>query len=252
MVKRRWQGAAFLLLLLVTTSACDNTATQTIASASAPFSITITYQRGLTYTGLIVLKQRKTLEKQFPHTFMWQQIASGLAVREAMIVHQVQVGSLGIPLFLVGWDKGFDWRILATLSRLVAKDPRIKSLKDGMPNEKIGVPTPDSLQAVTLRKAVLQELGNAHAFGNNLVSPSSADGVQSPLDRQIVAQAAYYLSQEQADKPAASQFKTWLEQPGGVYKTTPERVLSYATFMHTISMITNNPTFIKDLELPTL
>ncbi len=53
-----------------------------------------------------------------------------------MIANQAQVGYLGIPPFLVGWDRGVNWRILTTLSRqdswLVVKDPTIKSLKVGI------------------------------------------------------------------------------------------------------------------------
>src|SRR5947208_2788063 len=117
MIKRYGLVTLFLAVLVLFTSSCGNAVTTTSSSSSssssAPSSFTIAYQPGLSSLTLVVLKQQKTLEKQFPHTdFQWKVVNSGASVRDAMIANQAQLGNLGLPPFLVGWDHGFDWKVL--------------------------------------------------------------------------------------------------------------------------------------------
>ena len=81
---------------------------------------------------------------------------------------------MGIAPFLLGWERGVGWKLLASLNQqdlwLVVKDPNIKSLKDFKPGMKIGLPAPDSIQAVTLRKGAQQELGNPQALDQSLLA----------------------------------------------------------------------------------
>jgi len=135
--RRSWLMMLISGVLVFCASACGSATTGNSSSPSVPSSVVIAYQPGLSSASLVVLKQRKTLESQFPRTsIQWKIFQSGAAVREAMIANQAQVGYLGIPPFLVGWDRGVNWRILTTLSRqdswLVVKDPTIKSLKVGI------------------------------------------------------------------------------------------------------------------------
>ena len=123
------------------------------SASGAPSSFTIVYQPGLGSATFVALKVQKTLDKQFPNTnFQWKIVNSGSAVREAILSNQGQLGTLGIPPFLVGWDKGMDWKVLLATSRgdswLVAKNPKFKTLKDFGPNDKIGVVAPDAQQAI--------------------------------------------------------------------------------------------------------
>jgi NitT/TauT family transport system substrate-binding protein len=194
MIKRHRLVALFLVVLALVASACSNTANSS-SSSSAPSSFTIAYQPGLGAVTLVVLKLQKTLAKQFPQTdFQWKVVNSGAAVREAMIANQAQLGYLGLPPFLVGWDRGFNWKVLSATVRtdawLVARDPRIKSLRDFTRSDKIGVVAPDSQQAILLRKAAQEQLGDAHALDRNLISISSADGEQALLTGQLAAQFA--------------------------------------------------------------
>lgn len=201
MLKRHWSFAFFAVLLLLV-SACGTAANSSSGPSGAPSSFTIVYQPGLGAATFITLKLQKTLEKQFPHTsFGWKIVNSGSAVREAILSKQGDLGSLGISPFLVGWDKGMDWKVLIATSRsdtwLVAKDPRLKTLKDFGPNDKIGVVAPDAQQAIVLRKAAQQQLGDAHALDKNLVAISSADGEQALLAGQLAANFAGSPFQEQ-------------------------------------------------------
>jgi NitT/TauT family transport system substrate-binding protein len=190
MIKRRPFLAFFLVVLILAASACGGTASS--SSSSAPASFTIAYQPGLGSVTLIILKLQKTLDKQFPQTnIQWKILNSGASVREAMIANQAQLGSLGLPPFLVGWDRGFNWKVLVSTSRadiwMVARDPRIRTLKDFTPSDKIAVVAPDSQQAILIRKAAQEQLGNAHALDRNLISLSSADGEQALRTGQIAA-----------------------------------------------------------------
>ncbi|QBD74539.1 ABC transporter substrate-binding protein [Ktedonosporobacter rubrisoli] len=202
MLRRQLALALLLIFLTVFVSACGDAASTSSGSAGAPGSFTIVYQPGLGAVTFITLKLQKTLEKQFPSTtFSWKIVNSGSAVREAVLSGQAQLGTLGISPFLVGWDRGMDWRVLLATSRsdtwLVAMNPRLKSLKDFGPNDKIGVVAPDAQQAIVLRKAAQQQLGNAHALDKNLVAISSADGEQALLAGQLAANFAGSPFQDQ-------------------------------------------------------
>lgn len=195
MSKRQWPLALLLIALVLFVSACGNAADASAGSSGAPDSFTIVYQPGLGAATFVTLKIQKTLEKQFPHTnFQWKIVNSGSAVREAILSNQGQLGTLGISPFLVGWDRGMDWKVLLATSIgdtwLVARDPRIKSLKDFGPNDKIGVVAPDAQQAIILRKAAQTQLGNAHVLDKNLVAISSEDGEQALLAGQLAANFA--------------------------------------------------------------
>jgi NitT/TauT family transport system substrate-binding protein len=194
MNKHRWPLALLLTILVLFASACGtSTNAATGSEPASPTSFTIVYQPGLGAAIFISLKLQKTLDKQFPKTnFQWKIVNSGAAVREAILSGQGQLGSLGLPPFLVGWDKGMDWKVLLATSRsdawLVAKDPKFKSLKDFGPNDKIGVVAPDSQQAIELRKFAQVQLGNAHALDKNMVAIGAADGEAALLSGQIAAQ----------------------------------------------------------------
>ena len=161
-------------------------------AADAPPSVTIAYQPGLGYANLIVLKARGTLEKQYPQTkFQWLQLSNGAAIRDGFIANQIQVGSGGIGAFLVGWDRGVGYRLIASLNTmdtwLVARDPAIKSLRDIKPDMKIGLPAPDSPQAVVLRQAASVQLGNPHALDNNMLAIAHPLGLIALENGQLAA-----------------------------------------------------------------
>src|ERR1035437_8897137 len=150
----------------------------------APAEVTIAYQPGLSYSNLIVMRDQRSLEKQFPQTKVnWIVLGSTAAVRDGLIANQIQIGAGSIPPFLTGWDRGVGWEVVAslnTMSRwLVTRDNAIKSVKDLKPDMKIGMPSLDSLQSLTLRKAAANELGNAHALDTTIVAIHHPSGMQA-------------------------------------------------------------------------
>lgn len=158
----------------------------------APSRVVIAYQPGIGYTNLIVVKQQRLLEKHFPGTtFEWRILSSGAAIRDGMIAGQIQVGAGGMGPFLVGWDRGIGWKLLTSLNRmelwLVTLNPQVRSLRDFKPGMKIGLPAPDSIQAVVLRKGAQVQLGNARALDANMVAVSHPDGVRLLQAGQLAA-----------------------------------------------------------------
>ncbi len=158
----------------------------------APAEITIAYQPGLSYSNLIVMRDQRSLEKQFPQTKVnWIVLGSTAAVRDGFIANQIQIGAGSIPPFLTGWDRGVGWKVLASLNQmsvwLVTRDNAIKSVKDLKPDMKIGMPSLDSLQSLTLRKAAANELGNAHALDTTIVAIDHPSGMQALQVGQLTA-----------------------------------------------------------------
>ncbi|MBC5810589.1 MAG: ABC transporter substrate-binding protein, partial [Candidatus Eremiobacteraeota bacterium] len=119
--------------------------------SDAPAQLTIAYQPGLSYATLVIMREKRVLEKRFPNTKIdWAVLNSTAAIREGFIANQIQIGAGSTPPFLTGWDRGVGWKLLASLNEmdlwLVAKDPAIKSLANIKPDMKIGMPSPDSVQ----------------------------------------------------------------------------------------------------------
>jgi NitT/TauT family transport system substrate-binding protein len=187
--KRASLLVAVLVLLSLALAACGPGPT---ASGGAPSSVVIAYQPGIGYANLIVMKEQGTLKKQFPKTHVeWKVLASGSAIRDGMVSNKIQVGAGGVGPFLIGWDKGVGWKLLASLNEmdlwLVTMKPRIQSLGDIKPGMKIGMPAPDSIQAIVLRKGAQQQLGNAHALDNTIVAIEHPLGVQALAHGQLAA-----------------------------------------------------------------
>lgn len=178
--------AAALVLTGSLAGACGSS-----SDASGPAdTITIGYQPGLGYAALLVIKEQGTLEKAFPDTTIkWQELDSGGALRDAVIAGDVQIASMGAAPFLVGVDAGVGWKTIASQNdmnlELMVKDPRITSLKDLPDDAKIAMPAPDSIQSVVLRKGAEEQLGDAHALDDSIVSMAHPDGLQALVSGQV-------------------------------------------------------------------
>jgi len=165
---------------------------RTVAASDAPATVTIAYQPGISYSTLIVMKEQGTLEKLFPNTkFEWRVLSNGATIRDGFLAGQIQVGAGGSTPFLIGWDKGVGYRLVASMNEMnlwcVVKDPKIKSIKDLTASSKIGVPGPDAIQAIALRKGAEDLLKNAHAFDTGFVATAHPTGLQMLAGGQLDA-----------------------------------------------------------------
>jgi NitT/TauT family transport system substrate-binding protein len=189
---RRSFAACAAAAALIAAIVLGNAGRAPAAGEPAPQSVTIAYQPGIGYANLIALKESGALEKRFPHTaFEWKVLASGSAIRDGMIAGQIQIGAGGSPPFLIAWDRGVDVKLIGALDEaslwLMTRAPNVHNLKDLSRSARIGLPAPDSIQAIVLRKAAQQQLGDAHAFDANLVAIAHPLGLAALAGGQIDA-----------------------------------------------------------------
>jgi len=176
--------------VFLSAAACGGGNASSGGSNGVPDSITIAYQAGIGYAPLLVMKNAKTLETQFPKTkFTWRELSSGAAIQDGVISGDIQIAAGGVAPLIIGAAKGVDWKYIAAMDDadlwLMAKDPQYKTVKDFKPGGKIAMPSPTSIQAVVLRKAAEQQLGNANALDTNIVSFSHPDGLQALTSGQV-------------------------------------------------------------------
>ncbi|MEL7564131.1 MAG: ABC transporter substrate-binding protein [Dehalobacterium sp.] len=176
-----------MLFLLLCFSGCASDSDNKSKSGQ----ITIAQQFGLAYAPLQVMQELKLLEKKAPDlTVSWVQLGNTAAIREGMLAGNVDVGFMAIPPFLIGWDKGMEWKIMSGLSScpvgLVTKEERIKSLSDFSSDDRIVLPQPGSVQHILLSMACEKELGDAHKLDNILVTMNHADGMNAFISQKEI------------------------------------------------------------------
>lgn len=164
----------------------------TKADPPLPGSLTIAIQPGIGYGNLLVMKYQKVLEKRYPGTtFNWPVLTNGDAIRDGIISGNIAIGSGGSGPFLIGWDRGVGYKMVGGLNLMdlwmVSRNPDIKSLRDIKPGMKIGMPSPDAIQAIALRMGCQQMLGNAHALDTNIVAIQHPLGVLALKNNQLDA-----------------------------------------------------------------
>jgi NitT/TauT family transport system substrate-binding protein len=184
-------------------------------AAEIPGELTIAIQPGIGYGNLLVMKYQTALERRYPNTkFNWPVLTNGDAIRDGIISGQIAVGSGGTGPFLIGWDRGVGYKLIGALNQmdlwLMSRNSAIKSLKDFKPGMKIGMPSPDSIQAVALRMGCQQELGNAHALDTSIVTIQHPLGLVALQNGQLDAHLTSPPFQfQEAEAGAHVVFRSW-------------------------------------------
>ncbi|MEW6601198.1 MAG: ABC transporter substrate-binding protein [Nitrospirota bacterium] len=160
----------------------------TVPNVNAAETVRLAMQSGLGHLPMYVIKELKLIEKYAPGVkAQWTVLSSGAAMRDAMLAKQVDIGAGGVTPFIQGWGKGIQWKILSAECELPlflnVNHERLKSIKDITPQDRIALPSPHSIQDITLRMAAEKEIGNPNAFVNNLVSMSHGDGMSSLMTK---------------------------------------------------------------------
>ncbi|KPU45317.1 alkanesulfonate transporter substrate-binding subunit [Oxobacter pfennigii] len=166
--------------------------------------IQIAIQFGLAYAPLEIMKQQKILEKNLPGVEIeWKQLGNTAAIREAMLSGDLDAGFMAIPPFLIGWDKGMEWKICCGLSKspvsLVTWKENIKSIRDFTKEDRIAMPQPGSVQDILLAMACGKGFDNPRKFEGQIITLSHPDGMNALLTRGDVTAhftAPPYLSME--------------------------------------------------------
>ncbi len=185
---------ALLAALALALAACGGDDEQAASGGGggeggASGNLTIAYQPGIGYAQLLIMREQKTLEQALPNVKVgWKELASGAAIRDGMLADEIQVGSGGVGPFLVGYDAGVEWKLLSSLNVmdlwLMAKDESIQGVAD-FKGKKIAMPGPDSIQAIVLRKAAQEEMGDAKALDSAIVALPHPDGLQALVSGQL-------------------------------------------------------------------
>ncbi len=160
----------------------------TAAEHQSSNNLVVAEQYGLAYAPLQVMRAKGFLEAELPgYRIEWSRLGNTAAIREAMLAGRLDAGFMGIPPFLIGYDRGMKWRIFTGLSEaplgLVTWRDDIKSLADFGPDDRIALPQPGSIQHILLTMACERQLGQAQALDDSLVTMNHPDGMNALLSR---------------------------------------------------------------------
>jgi len=148
--------------------------------------VVIAEQFGLAYAPLQIMKENGYLDKALPgYEIEWVKLGNTAAIREAILADALDVGFLGIPPFLIGYDNGMEWGIFTGLSSaplgLVSNNPAIQTLEDIGRTDRIALPQPGSIQHILLSMAAEKTFGQADYFDKQLVTMKHPDGMNALL-----------------------------------------------------------------------
>ena len=204
---KRQRGFSVLIFALIITFVLGGCGTQS-GQQAASAKISIAEQYGIAYAPLQIVKEKKILEQKLPGIQVeWHQLSNTTEIREGMLAGKVDAGFMAIPPFLIGFDKGMDWKIATGLSSspvgLVTSKEGVKSLKDFTAGDRIALPQPGSVQHILLAMAAERELGDAKKLDNLLVTMNHPDGMNALLAKKDITAhftAMPYLSKELENK----------------------------------------------------
>lgn len=146
------------------------------------------YQYGLTYLPLMMMQEKKLVEKHAQATGLpnlkvdWRILSGPAPINDGLLSGRLHFGSVGVPSLVTLWSKtqgGLGVKAVGALTAmpmfLNTNTDRIKTIRDLQPKDRIALPSVKiSVQGVTLQMAAAQ------AFGDKLYDT---------LDKQTIAMA---------------------------------------------------------------
>lgn len=146
--------------------------------------LSITRQNGILYLPTHVMEKQKLIEQQAAKmgmpgvTVNWMTFNGGGAQTDALLAGGVDVVNTGLGNLLLLWDRtrGGVKGIITISSQpliMITRDPKIKSLKDFGPTDKIAVPT---IKVST--QAILLQMASGKTFGPDQMNKLDANTVQ--------------------------------------------------------------------------
>lgn len=146
--------------------------------------ISITRQPSILYLPSLIMEKQELIEKHAANLGVpglkvkWVTFSSGGAQTDALLSGSVDVVNTGVGNLLLLWDRtrGDIKGIIATSAQpltLISRDPKIHTLKDFGPGDKIAVPT---VRVST--QAILLQMASAQLYGPDQWSRLDANTVQ--------------------------------------------------------------------------
>ncbi len=215
----------------------------------------VSRQLGILYMPTHVIEKQKLLEKHAAAlglkdvTVKWLSFSSSSAQQDALLSGGVDMINTGAGPLLLMWDrtKGGVKGVVASSAQplaLVSRDPRIKSLADFGPNDKIAVPT---IKVST--QAILLQMAAAKLFGPENYGKLDANTVQLGHPDAFIAlkNPTHEVKSHFAAPPF--QFYELAQVPGAhVVVNSPDIIggpLTQGAFMVMTKFADANPVFIK-------
>ncbi len=157
--------------------------------------IRIADQFGLGYAPFTIMLEEQLIEKHLPGVQLETvKLGSGGAVSEAMVAGTLDIGFMGMPPFLIGWDKGVQWKIAGALDSmpllLLTYRDDIQEIGDFKSGDKIALPGPGSNQHILLSMAAEQDLGDPTVLDDLIVALPHPDAAAAVMAHKEVS--AYY------------------------------------------------------------
>ncbi|GGB01502.1 ABC transporter substrate-binding protein [Brucella endophytica] len=223
-------------------------------------SLSITRQPGILYLASHVMETQKLIEKHATADGVpdlkveWRTFSGGGAQTDALLAGNVDIVNTGTGNLLLLWDRtrGKVKGIITSSAQpviMVSNDPRIKTLADIGPADKIAVPTVGvSTQAILLQMAAAKMYGDGETkkFDPNTVQLGHPDAVAA------IANPKHEVRNHFSAPPFQY---VELKQPG-VHKVIDSReilggALTQATFFTTTDFAEDNPKLVKALRTAT-
>lgn len=162
-----------------------------------PAVIRVAEQHGLAYVPLAIMQVEGYLEEELEATgeastrVEWIRTGNAATIREAMLAGRLDIGFMGIPPFLIGLDRGTEWRLVTGLSEaplgLVTLREEYRSIEDLSPADRVALPQPGSIQHILLAMAADREFDDPRRFDDQLVSMGHPEGLSALLAGRDVA-----------------------------------------------------------------
>ncbi|WP_420963404.1 ABC transporter substrate-binding protein [Brucella sp. IR073] len=223
-------------------------------------TLSITRQPGILYLASHVMETQKLIEKHAAADGVpdlkveWRTFSGGGAQTDALLAGNVDVVNTGTGNLLLLWDRtrGKVKGIITSSAQpviMVSNDPRIKTLQDIGPGDKIAVPTVGvSTQAILLQMAAAKMYGDGEVkkFDPNTVQLGHPDAVAAIANPQ----------HEVRNHFSAPPFQYVELKQQGVHKVIDSReilggALTQATFFTTTDFADANPKLVKALRTAT-
>ncbi len=157
-------------------------------------TVRIAEQYGLAYAPLTIAKEQGLIEKYLSekgYTVQWEKMINTAGIREAMLSNKLDVGFMGIPPFLIGYDNQMNWKIFRGLNRaplgLTYRTDKISSLEEIDRGHKIALPQPGSIQHILLTMYLGREYDNPRLLDEYLLTMSHPDGAIALLSGSEIA-----------------------------------------------------------------
>jgi NitT/TauT family transport system substrate-binding protein len=194
-------------LLLAALGGAAATLAASPANAAETTEFRSARQPGVVYLQCIIMEEKKLIEKHaaalgLPDVKVtWSVITSGGVMTEALISGSIDMATSGMSNMLLAWAKtNGQIKMVAGVAgvplELLTRNPKVKTLKDFGPEDRIAVPTiRASMQAMLLGMALEKEFGAGQhgRLDGNQVQLGHPEAMQALLNPQHEVNAHYSI-----------------------------------------------------------